>query len=77
MMWVSPDQTYADGRWFWGFYQEFGFDVHMQRATGAPMLLTTDQPAIKDRIAGRAATHSGRRAYRRTWRPPIWILGPA
>jgi quinohemoprotein amine dehydrogenase len=47
VMWVSPDQTYADGRWFWGFYQEFGFDVHMQRATGAPVLLTTDQPAIK------------------------------
>ncbi len=47
VMWVSPDQTYADGRWFWGFYQEFGFDVHMQRATGAPVLLTTGQPSIK------------------------------
>jgi quinohemoprotein amine dehydrogenase len=47
VMWVSPDQTYADGRWFWGFYQEFGFDVHMQRATGGPLLLTTDTPSIK------------------------------
>ena len=47
VMWVSPDQTYADGRWFWGFYQEFGFDVHMQRATGGPILLTTDVPSIK------------------------------
>jgi quinohemoprotein amine dehydrogenase len=47
VMWVSPDQSYADGRWFWGFYQEFGFDVHMQRATGAPVLLTTAQPSIK------------------------------
>jgi quinohemoprotein amine dehydrogenase len=47
VMWVSPDQTFADGRWFWGFYQEFGFDVHMQRATGGPVLLTTDLPSIK------------------------------
>jgi quinohemoprotein amine dehydrogenase len=47
VMWVSPDQSYADGRWFWGFYQEFGFDVHMQRATGGPILLTTDRPSIK------------------------------
>ncbi len=47
VMWVSPDQSYADGRWFWGAYQEFGFDVHLQRATGAPLLLTTDRPALK------------------------------
>ena len=47
VMWVSPDQTFADGRWFWGFYQEFGFDVHMQRASGSPVLLTTDRPSIK------------------------------
>jgi quinohemoprotein amine dehydrogenase len=47
VMWVSPDQSYADGRWFWGFYQEFGFDVHMQRATGGPVLLTTDLPYLK------------------------------
>jgi quinohemoprotein amine dehydrogenase len=54
VMWVSPDQTFADGRWFWGFYQEFGFDVHMQRATGAPVLLTTDKPSIK---TGSQAAH--------------------
>jgi len=47
VMWVSPDQSYAEGRWFWGFYQEFGFDVHIQRATGGPVLLTTDVPSIK------------------------------
>ena len=35
VMWVSPDQTYADGRWFWGFDQEFGFDVHMSSAPRA------------------------------------------
>src|SRR5206468_298119 len=21
VMWISPDQTFADGRWFWGYYQ--------------------------------------------------------
>jgi len=52
VMWISPDQTFADGRWFWGFYQEFGFDVHMQRASGAPILLTTDRPAVKSGTEG-------------------------
>ena len=23
-LWFSPDQTWAEGRWFWGEYQEFG-----------------------------------------------------
>jgi quinohemoprotein amine dehydrogenase len=52
VMWISPDQTFADGRWFWGFYQEFGFDVHMQRASGAPILLTTDRPAVRSGTEG-------------------------
>ena len=47
VMWVSPDQSSAQGRWFWGYYQEFGFDVKMVRATGAPVLLTTDLPSLK------------------------------
>ncbi len=47
VMWVSPDQTTAEGRWFWGAYQEFGFDVKMYRAAGAPVLLTTDLPSLK------------------------------
>ena len=24
VMWISPDQSQAEGRWFWGEYQEFG-----------------------------------------------------
>ena len=47
VMWVSPEQNSAEGRWFWGFYQEFGFDVKVFRATGAPVLLTTDMPSLK------------------------------
>src|SRR3984957_6935245 len=30
VMAVSPDQATAEGRWFWGEYQEFGFDVKMR-----------------------------------------------
>jgi quinohemoprotein amine dehydrogenase len=52
VMWVSPDQNTAEGRWFWGFYQEFGFDVKMQRATGSPVLLTTSLPSIKTGTQG-------------------------
>jgi quinohemoprotein amine dehydrogenase len=52
VMWVSPDQSSAEGRWFWGYYQEFGFDVHMQRAGGAPILLTTDRRSIKSGTLG-------------------------
>lgn len=52
VMWVSPDQSTAQGRWFWGYYQEFGFDVKMVRATGAPVLLTTDLPSLKSGTQG-------------------------
>ena len=47
VMWVSPDQTQAEGRWFWGQYQEFGFDVKLQRASSEPALLGVDRSAIK------------------------------
>jgi quinohemoprotein amine dehydrogenase len=47
VMWVSPDQLTAEGRWFWGEYQEFGFDVKMQRPSADPLLITTDRSAFK------------------------------
>lgn len=46
-MWISPDGSQAEGRWFWGQYQEFGFDVKMQRASSGPALLVVDPPALK------------------------------
>jgi quinohemoprotein amine dehydrogenase len=46
-MWISPDQSYAEGRWFWGEYQEFGIDVKMQRASANPALLSLDRTALK------------------------------
>jgi quinohemoprotein amine dehydrogenase len=42
VMWFSPDQLQADGRWFWGEYQEFGVNVHLERASPTPLLITTD-----------------------------------
>ena len=47
VMWVSPDQSTAEGRWFWGQYQEFGFDVKMKRASADPTLIGVDRAALK------------------------------
>jgi quinohemoprotein amine dehydrogenase len=47
VMWISPDQLSAQGRWFWGAYDEFGFDVKMERASDGPMLITTDRISLK------------------------------
>ncbi len=46
-LWFSPDQTWAEGRWFWGEYQEFGVDVKLRRVTPEPMLLTLDRYSLK------------------------------
>jgi quinohemoprotein amine dehydrogenase len=46
-MWVAPDGSKAEGRWFWGQYDELGFDVTMQRASSDPTLLLVDPPAFK------------------------------
>jgi quinohemoprotein amine dehydrogenase len=46
-MWFSPDQSQADGRWFWGEYQEFGFDVKLERASADPILLAVDRMSFK------------------------------
>jgi len=47
VMWIAPDQLTAEGRWFWGAYQEFGVDVKMERASDGPMLIGTDLSALK------------------------------
>ena len=46
-IWFSPDQSSAEGRWFWGDYQEFGFDVKLQRATSEPKITGLDRKAVK------------------------------
>ncbi len=52
VMWVSPDQNTAEGRWFWGEYQEFGFDVKLQRASADPTLLGNDVTMLKSGSTG-------------------------
>ena len=47
VMFVSPDQSTAEGRWFWGQYQEFGFDVKMHRASADPTLIGVDRASLK------------------------------
>jgi len=44
---IAADQSTADGRWFWGQYQEFGFEVKLRRAFSAPTLLGVDRPSLK------------------------------
>jgi len=44
---IAANQSTAEGRWFWGQYQEFGFDVKLQRASSDPALLAIDRPLLK------------------------------
>jgi quinohemoprotein amine dehydrogenase len=47
VMWFSPDESQAEGRWFWGLYQEFGVDVKMRRASSDPTLMGTERTALR------------------------------
>lgn len=44
---IAPNQSTAEGRWFWGQYQEFGFEVKLRRASSDPALLGVDPPSLK------------------------------
>jgi quinohemoprotein amine dehydrogenase len=46
VMSFSADQLSAEGRWFWGGYSEFGYDVKLVRAGDGPVLLTTSQVGL-------------------------------
>jgi quinohemoprotein amine dehydrogenase len=47
VLWIAPDQSTAEGRWFWGQYQEFGFDVKLRRPSADPTLLVVDGSSLK------------------------------
>lgn len=47
VMWISPDQNEMEGRWFWGAYQEFGYDVTLQRVSDGPIVAGTDRTMLK------------------------------
>jgi quinohemoprotein amine dehydrogenase len=44
---IAPDQSTAEGRWFWGQYQEFEFNVKMRRASSDPTLIGVDRSSLK------------------------------
>jgi quinohemoprotein amine dehydrogenase len=46
-LWIAPDQSTAEGRWFWGQYQEFGINVKWRRASANPTLLLLDRSSLK------------------------------
>ena len=47
VMWFSADESQAEGRWFWGQYQEFGIDVKLRRASADPTLIGVDKTMLK------------------------------
>lgn len=58
-MWFSPDQKSAEGRWFWGAYDEFGFDVKLARAAGAPVIADVVPGAVVAGTKGASFTILG------------------
>lgn len=44
---IASDGLSGEGRWFWGQYQEFGFDVRLQRPKSGPALLLIDRTSLK------------------------------
>jgi quinohemoprotein amine dehydrogenase len=46
-LWISPDQNTAEGRWYWGDYQEFGYDVILMRASAEPTIYGVNVTALK------------------------------
>lgn len=46
-LWFAPDQKSATGRWFWGSYEEFGFDVQMVRADRGPSVGAVTPSVLK------------------------------
>ncbi|HUA17694.1 MAG TPA: quinohemoprotein amine dehydrogenase subunit alpha [Bryobacteraceae bacterium] len=43
----SSDLSSAEGRWFWGEYQGFGYDVTLRRPSADPTLITVDRLSLK------------------------------
>jgi quinohemoprotein amine dehydrogenase len=47
VVWIRPDHLKAEGRWFWGQYQELGFNVQLQRASSDATMMVIDKPSLK------------------------------
>lgn len=46
-MWFAPDLKTAQGRWYWGAYNEFGFNITMTRASSDPSITAVMPYALK------------------------------
>ena len=51
-MWVAPDQSQMEGRWFWGSYEEFGYDVTLRRAGEGATVMSVDRTMLKTGSTG-------------------------
>lgn len=47
VMWFAPDLKMAQGRWYWGAYNEFGFNVTLTRASADPTVAAVAPSALK------------------------------
>jgi quinohemoprotein amine dehydrogenase len=74
-LWIAPDQTKAEGRWFWGQYQEFGFDVVLERPAAGGTLLALDRSSLKTGSRDNRVRLIGDRLPGGI-RPPDLSLGP-
>lgn len=54
VMQFAPDRKSATGRWFWGEYQEFGYDVTLTRADGAPVIGAISPGGIRAGATGQS-----------------------
>lgn len=52
VMWFAPDLKMAQGRWYWGAYNEFGFDVTLTRASADPTVAAVTPSALKTGAKG-------------------------
>ncbi len=52
VMAFSRDQMSAEGRWFWGGYNEFGYDVTLKRLGDGPVVVTTDTFSLQTGTKG-------------------------
>lgn len=52
VMWFAPDLKMAQGRWYWGAYNEFGFNVTMTRASADPTIAAVTPYALKTGAKG-------------------------
>jgi quinohemoprotein amine dehydrogenase len=61
VMALSPDQSKMEGRWFWGDYQEFGFNMQARRESSDVTVLGTDVSSIRAGSKGVAVKIFGER----------------